>query len=62
MRYISFGTRQTKVSEVVLGTMRIAQKTPEQVAELIQTALAALQTDHIATPKKGPATPASPFW
>ena len=39
MRYISFGTRQTKVSEIVLGTMRIAQKTPEQVAELIQTAL-----------------------
>ncbi|MDO4796584.1 MAG: aldo/keto reductase [Coriobacteriales bacterium] len=39
MRCISFGPSKTKVSEVVLGTMRIAQKTPQQVAELIQTAL-----------------------
>lgn len=39
MRYIEFGQRGTKVSEVILGTMRIADKTPEEVATLIETAL-----------------------
>lgn len=39
MRYISYGQRGVQVSEVILGAMRIAQKTPEQVAELIETAL-----------------------
>jgi predicted oxidoreductase len=39
MRYISFGSQGTAVSEVVLGTMRIADKTPQEVAELVQTAL-----------------------
>lgn len=39
MRYIEFGSNKTKVSEVVLGTMRIWDKTPEQVADLIETAL-----------------------
>ncbi|MBO7673783.1 MAG: aldo/keto reductase [Atopobiaceae bacterium] len=39
MRYIEFGANAAKVSEVILGMMRIANKTPEQVAELIQTAL-----------------------
>ena len=39
MRYIEFGSRNVKVSEVVLGTMRIAQMTPEQVADLIECAL-----------------------
>ena len=39
MRYIEFGAKKTKISEVILGTMRIAPKTPAQVAELIQTAL-----------------------
>ena len=39
MRYIEFGTEKAKISEVILGTMRIAPKTPAQVAELIQTAL-----------------------
>lgn len=39
MRYIEFGSNKTKVSEVVLGAMRIAMMTPEQVADLIETAL-----------------------
>ncbi len=39
MRYIEFGTQKAKVSEVVLGTMRIGGKTPEDVATLIETAL-----------------------
>ena len=39
MRYLEFGTQKTKVSEVVLGTMRIAGKAPEDVATLIETAL-----------------------
>ena len=39
MRYISFGSQGTAVSEVVLGAMRIADKTPQEVAELVQTAL-----------------------
>ncbi|MBR3326976.1 MAG: aldo/keto reductase [Atopobiaceae bacterium] len=39
MRYIEFGTTKAKVSEVILGTMRIAQKAPEQVADLIEVAL-----------------------
>ena len=38
-RYISFGPSNVQVSEVILGTMRIANKTPEEVAELIQTSL-----------------------
>ncbi len=39
MRYIEFGRNNTKVSEVVLGTMRIALMQPEAVADLIETAL-----------------------
>ena len=39
MRYLEFGTRKAKVSEVVLGTMRIGGKTAEEVATLIETAL-----------------------
>ena len=39
MRYIEFGKNNTPVSEVVLGTMRIWEKDPEDVATLIQTAL-----------------------
>ena len=39
MRYINFGSQHTEVSEVVLGAMRIADKTPQEVAELVQTAL-----------------------
>ncbi len=39
MRYIAFGSKQVKVSEVILGTMRIGEMTPEQVARLIETAL-----------------------
>lgn len=38
MRYIEFGAKGTKVSEVILGAMRIGGKTPEQVAELIERA------------------------
>ena len=39
MRYISYGVNETKVSEVVLGTMRIGGKTPQEVADLIACAL-----------------------
>ncbi len=39
MRYIEFGSAKTKVSEVVLGTMRIWEKTPAEVADLIEVAL-----------------------
>ena len=39
MRYIEFGSNRTKVSEVVLGTMRIGGKAPEEVADLIESAL-----------------------
>ncbi|TDE68007.1 aldo/keto reductase family oxidoreductase [Streptococcus sp. KCJ4932] len=40
MRYIKFGERQTEVSEVVLGLMRISEMTVDQVEELIESALA----------------------
>lgn len=39
MRYIEFGANKTKVSEVVLGAMRIWDKTPLEVADLIECAL-----------------------
>lgn len=39
MRYIEFGTDKTKVSEAILGTMRIARMTPTEVAALIEAAL-----------------------
>lgn len=39
MRYIEFGPNKTKISEVVLGMMRIADKTPEEVADLIECGL-----------------------
>lgn len=39
MRYIEYGINNTKVSEVVLGTMRIWEKTGEQVADLIECGL-----------------------
>lgn len=39
MRYIEFGANKTKVSEVVLGMMRIWEKTPEEVADLIECGL-----------------------
>lgn len=39
MRFIEFGTAKAQVSEVILGTMRIAQKTPQEVAALIECAL-----------------------
>lgn len=39
MRYIEFGQNNTKVSEVVLGTMRIAPMAPEEVANLFECAL-----------------------
>ena len=39
MRYIEFGSNKTQVSEVVLGMMRIWEKTPEQVADLIECGL-----------------------
>ena len=39
MRFIEFGDNNTKVSEVILGTMRIWEKTPQEVATLIETAL-----------------------
>ncbi|QGX01357.1 aldo/keto reductase [Streptococcus ruminicola] len=40
MRYIKFGERQTEISEVVLGLMRISEMTVDQVEELIESALA----------------------
>ena len=39
MRYIEFGQNATKVSELVLGAMRIAPMTPAEIADLIETAL-----------------------
>ena len=39
MRYIEFGSQKTKISEVILGTMRIAPKSPAEVATLIESAL-----------------------
>lgn len=39
MRFIEFGTSKAKVSEVILGMMRIWEKTPEEVATLIEAAL-----------------------
>ena len=39
MRFIEFGGNNTKVSEVIWGTMRIWEKTPQEVATLIETAL-----------------------
>ena len=39
MRYIEFGSNKTQVSEVVLGMMRIWEKTPEEVADLIECGL-----------------------
>ena len=39
MRYIEFGASKSRVSEVVLGTMRIWEKTPEEVAGLMEAAL-----------------------
>ena len=39
MRYIEFGRNNTKVSEVVLGMMRIGGSSPEEVATLIETGL-----------------------
>ncbi len=57
MRYITFGQNDVKVSEVVLGTMRIWEKTPEQVARLIETALEsginAVDTAPIYGPSEG---------
>ncbi len=40
MRYIKFGERETEVSEVILGLMRISEMTVDQVEELIESALA----------------------
>ena len=40
MRYIKFGERQTEISEVVLGLMRISEMTVDQVEALIESALA----------------------
>lgn len=39
MRYIEYGRNNTKVSEVVLGMMRIRDKTPQEVAALIECGL-----------------------
>ena len=39
MRYIEFGANKTKVSEVILGAMRIAQMEVEDIATLIEAAL-----------------------
>ncbi len=39
MRYIKFGSNDTKVSELVVGTMRIAQMSPGEVSHLFETAL-----------------------
>ncbi len=39
MRYIDFGSNDVKVSELIVGTMRIAQMKPAQVADLFETAL-----------------------
>ena len=57
MRYIDFGINGTKVSEVVLGMMRIGGKAPEEVAELIECGLEcginAVDTAPIYGPSEG---------
>ena len=39
MRYIEFGKDKEKVSELIIGLMRISEMTTEAVAELIHTGL-----------------------
>lgn len=39
MRYIEFGQEKTKVSEVMVGLMRIDQMSVAKVTELVETAL-----------------------
>ena len=57
MRYIEYGAHEAQISEVVLGLMRIWDKTPDQVYELIDTALAhginALDTAPVYGPSEG---------
>lgn len=57
MRYIEFGASKTKVSEVVLGMMRIGGKTPDEVADLIECGLDcginAIDTAPIYGPSEG---------
>ena len=57
MRYIEFGPNKTKISEVVLGMMRIADKTGEEVADLIECGLEcginAVDTAPIYGPSEG---------
>lgn len=57
MRYIEFGSTRTKVSEIVLGMMRIWEKTPTEVVALIEAGLDcginALDTAPIYGPSEG---------
>ncbi|MDO4258439.1 MAG: aldo/keto reductase [Actinomycetaceae bacterium] len=39
MRYIEFGQDQDKVSEIIIGLMRVADMTPKALEELVQTGL-----------------------
>lgn len=39
MRFIEYGSQAREVSEVILGTMRIWEKSPNEVATLIETAI-----------------------
>ncbi|MBP3894243.1 MAG: aldo/keto reductase [Atopobiaceae bacterium] len=57
MRYITFGSNDTKVSEVVMGMMRIGGKGPAEIADLIECGLEcginAVDTAPIYDPSEG---------
>ena len=57
MRYITFGSNDTKVSEVVMGMMRIGGKGPAEIADLIECGLEcginAVDTAPIYGPSEG---------
>lgn len=39
MKYLEFGESKREISQIIIGLMRIAQMTPKEVEELIETAL-----------------------
>lgn len=39
MKYLEFGENKREISQIIIGLMRIAQMTPKEVKELIETAL-----------------------
>ena len=39
MKYLEFGESKREISQIIIGLMRIAQMTPKEVEELVETAL-----------------------